>query len=67
MSGGLALIGAGGFLPEMVKGVLERGLQSGLTGRRPAVPRQLQYSCAIESCPRPRLRRTYPKSVFDCL
>ena len=31
-SGGLTLTGAGGFLPEMIKAVLERGLQSELTG-----------------------------------
>jgi putative transposase len=31
-SGGLALTGAGGFLPEMIKAVLERALQSELTG-----------------------------------
>jgi len=29
---GLALTGAGGFLPELVKAVLERGLQAELTG-----------------------------------
>ncbi len=29
---GLALTGAGGFLPEMIKAVLERGLQAELTG-----------------------------------
>ena len=29
--GGLALTGEGGFLPEMVKAVLERGLKSELT------------------------------------
>jgi putative transposase len=29
---GLALTGAGGFLPEMVKAVLERGMQAELTG-----------------------------------
>ncbi len=31
-SGGLALTGAGGFLPEMIKAVLERGLASELSG-----------------------------------
>lgn len=31
-AGGLALTGEGGFLPEMVKAVLERGLSSELTG-----------------------------------
>jgi putative transposase len=31
-SGGLTLTGAGGFVPEMIKAVLERGLQSELTG-----------------------------------
>ncbi|MHA6632158.1 IS256 family transposase [Pseudonocardia sichuanensis] len=31
-SGELALTGAGGFLPEMIKAVLERGLQTELTG-----------------------------------
>jgi putative transposase len=31
-SGGLALTGEGGFLPEMIKRVLERGLQAELTG-----------------------------------
>src|SRR5580693_9410595 len=31
-SGGLAWTGAGGFLPEMVKAVLERGLAAELTG-----------------------------------
>jgi putative transposase len=31
-AGELALTGDGGFLPEMVKAVLERGLQAGLTG-----------------------------------
>jgi putative transposase len=30
-SGGLALTGEGGFLPEMIKAVLERGLQAELT------------------------------------
>jgi putative transposase len=31
-SGGLALTGEGGFLPEMIKAVLERGLQAELSG-----------------------------------
>jgi putative transposase len=31
-TGGLALTGDGGFLPELVKAVLERGLQAELTG-----------------------------------
>ncbi len=31
-AGGLALTGQGGFLPEMVKAVLERGLAAELTG-----------------------------------
>ncbi len=31
-AGGLSLTGEGGFLPEMVKAVLERGLQAELTG-----------------------------------
>jgi putative transposase len=31
-AGGLALTGEGGFLPEMIKAVLERGLASELTG-----------------------------------
>src|SRR5438309_4874013 len=31
-AGGLALTGEGGFLPEMIKAVLERGLAAELTG-----------------------------------
>ena len=45
--GGVRLTGEGGFLPEMVKAVLERGLAAERSGLRPTVEKNRLHSCEI--------------------
>ncbi len=59
-AGGLTLTGEGGFLPEMIKAVLERGLQCELTGH--ALIQNLRrghYELGVEVDPSRRLAAAF--------
>lgn len=58
--GGVQLTGEGGFLPELIKAVLERGLQAELTSH-PAVPQVPARGSALQMRSRSVARLRSPR------